>query len=178
MKFLLVFGQHFREPDPVSYLRIAGDNCTQGKYRRVNLETHFEGGPDGKRKDGLDIAAAFADVSGCTAEWNVVARDVQLNWDAYFDARGGSVFWPFCRLLVARGRAILATVVHRFGIFAATCTVTKMPSYFKRNALPDRRSRIMAAGLRPAVTLVPYLSLPSACRMVVPRLIVNPGDGA
>jgi hypothetical protein len=52
-----------------------------------------------------------------------------------------------------------------------------MPSYFKRNALLERWSGIMAAGLRPAVTLVPYFSSPSACRMVVARLMVNPGDG-
>jgi hypothetical protein len=52
-----------------------------------------------------------------------------------------------------------------------------MASYFKRNALLERWSGIMAVWFRPGVTLVPYFSLPSACRMVVPRLIVNPGDG-
>jgi hypothetical protein len=87
MQFFLVFKQHFRELDPVSHLRVAGNDCAQRKYRSVDLETHFENGPDGKWEDALDIATAFAEIGSRAAEGNIVTRDIQLNRDPHLDAR-------------------------------------------------------------------------------------------
>ncbi len=85
-KCLEVFGQHSGELNPIPDLRVAGDNCAYCKQSRVDLETHFEGGPDGKWEHGLDVTTDFAEVGGCTADGYVAARRKKLDWYLHFDA--------------------------------------------------------------------------------------------
>jgi hypothetical protein len=92
-KFLPVFGQHSGELDPIPNLRVAGDNKTHCQQSSVNLETHFEGGPDGEWEHSLDVTTDFAEVRGCAAHRNITARRKQLYGDFHFDALAGSALW-------------------------------------------------------------------------------------